>query len=185
MKYSSENHNWDLTIQASSNLMAISRIIESNKSYSFSTYTGSMFLAVAGLESFLNSMAYFIDEKDFCYDSFERDTIEQKLNFFMNKFNIKVNKGTRPYQTIKEAIKWRNSLSHSKTIYVEETEICNGTDIRKLPEKCLSTRKYEPYEKSVNKENADRFNRDIIEVIRKIIEISGINPRAQASYKLQ
>lgn len=184
MKYSSQNHNWDLTISSSSCLMDIYKLTKKDSRASFSTLTGAMLLAVVGLESFLNSMAYFVDDEDFCYNCFEKKSIEEKLNFFLVKFNIEFDKGSRPYQTIKEAIRWRNSISHSKPIYVEETEICPGDDIRKLPKKCLSTTKYEPYESLVNKENADRFNRDIIEVITKIIETSGIEPRAQATYSL-
>ncbi len=86
MKYSSENHNWDLTIMASSKLMDIGNSMKNEPRYSFSTFTGAMLLAVAGLESFLNSMAYFIDDEDLCYDCFERKTIEQKLDFFLTNF---------------------------------------------------------------------------------------------------
>jgi len=142
-----------------------------------------MLLAVAGLESFLNSAAFCIKEKDFCYKCFERKTIEEKLDFFLTKLNINLTKGERPYQTFKQAVKWRNSLVHSKPTFVEEMEILPEDDIRKLPVQHMTERKYDSYENLVNEENADRFNRDIIQIIEKIKEVSKINPRAQCVYK--
>ena len=168
---------------ASSKLMDIGKSVKKKDGYSFSSFTGAMLLAVAGLESFLNSMAYFIDDKNFCYNSFERKTIEEKLDFFQSKFNIDFKKGKRPYQTVKQAVKWRNSLVHSKPTYVEETEISPGDDIRKLPVQHVSVSEYDPYEKLVNEQNADRFNRDIISIIETIKKISGINPQAKCVYK--
>jgi len=184
MKYSSENHNWDLTIRSSSDLVVLGRITEKNRGYSFAAFTGAMLLAVAGLESFLNSMAYFIDDEDFSYDFFENKAIEKKLDFFLKKYNIDLDKGARPYQTFKTAVRWRNSISHSKPTYVEETEIFPGDNIRDLPIQHISKNKYEPYEFFINEKNADKFNRDIIEIIEKIIEVSGIEPRAQCVHKL-
>jgi len=143
-----------------------------------------MLLAVAGLESFLNSMAFFVKDEDFCYNEFEGNSIEDKLDFFLAKYDIKLNKGSRPYQTIKEAVIWRNSVSHSKPMFVEEIEIKKTSEVGKIPHKHLSSRKYQPYEKSVNEENADRFNRDIIEVIQLIIDKSGIKPQAQCTYSM-
>ena len=183
MKYASENHNWDLTIMASSKLMDVGKSIKKRDPYSFSAFTGAMLLSVAGLEGFLNSMAHSIEDEGFCYDCFEKKTIGDKLDFFLSKYNVDFKKGERPYQTVAQAIKWRNSLSHSKPTYVEETEISSRDDIRALPVQHRSTKKYEPYENLVNEENADRFNRDIIKIINRIEENSGISPRAQCVYK--
>lgn len=184
MKYSSENHNWDLTVMASSRLVTLGRHIKDKSDYSYSCFTGAMLLAVAGLESFLNSMAFFVKEEDFCYNEFEENSIENKLDFFLARYDIKLNKGSRPYQTIKEAVIWRNSVSHSKPMFVEEVEINETSEAMKIPHKHLSSRKYQPYEKSVNEANADRFNRDIIEVIQLIIDKSGIKPQAQCTYSM-
>ncbi|MCP4990269.1 MAG: hypothetical protein GY928_30795 [Colwellia sp.] len=185
MKYSSENHNWDLTVMASSRLVTLGRSLE-KKDYSFSAFSGAMLLAVAGLESFLNSIAYSLSTNDdkFPYSDFEKKKIEEKLDFFLERFNITFKKGERPYQTVKKATTWRNSLVHSKPTYVEETEISPGYDTKKLPLQHTTTdNKYPPYEKFVTEENANRFNRDIIEVIEKIKTVSGIDPRAQCVYQ--
>jgi hypothetical protein len=184
MKYSSENHNWDLTIMASSRLVNLGRILK-KKDYSFSAFTGAMILAVTGLESFLNSMAYSVGKNDatFVFDGFENKSIEDKLEYFLEIFSVNLKKGVRPYQTVKLAIKWRNSLAHSKPTYVEETEITYGYDIRKLPTQHISTKnKYPPYEKYVSEQNANRFNRDIIQVINEIKKASGIDPRAHCLF---
>jgi len=169
---------------ASSRLVTLGRSLD-KKDYSFSAYTGAMILAVTGLESFLNSIAYSFarNDSDFSYDEFEKMNIEEKLDYFLTNFNITLKKGERPYQTVKKAIKWRNSLAHSKPTYVEETEITPGDDIRKIPLQHITTRnKYPPYEKSVTEENADRFNRDIIQIITEITKFSGIDPRAKCTY---
>ena len=184
MKYSSENHNWDLSIMASSRLVTLGRSLD-KKNYSFSAYTGGMVLAVTGLESFLNSMAYSVarNDSEFNYDEFEESTIEEKLDYFLAKFNVSIKKGKRPYQTVKKAIKWRNSLAHSKPTFIEETEITLGDDIRKIPLQHIATsNKYPPYENLVSEKNADRFNRDIIQIITEITKVSGINPRTQCTY---
>jgi hypothetical protein len=185
MKYSSEHHNWDLTIMASSRLVTVGRSVK-KKDYSFSAFTGAMILAVTGLESFLNSMAYCVAKNDvnFVFDEFDNKSLEEKLECFLEKFSVNLKKGERPYQTIKIAIKWRNSLAHSKPTYVENTEISPGQDIRKIPQQHVSTKnKYPPYENFVTEQNADRFNRDIIQVIEQIKTESGINPRAQCVYQ--
>jgi hypothetical protein len=168
---------------ASSKLMVIGKSVKKKDEYSFSSFAGAMLLAVAGLESFLNSMAYFVDDEKFCYNCFERRTIEDKIDFLLLTFNIDFKKGERPYQTVKQAVKWRNSLVHSKPTYVEETEISHGDDIRKLPAQHVSVNEYDPYENLVNEKNADRFNRDIIKIIETIKKNSGINPRSQCVYK--
>ncbi|WEJ61824.1 hypothetical protein [Thiomicrorhabdus lithotrophica] len=186
MKYSSEHHNWDMTVMASSRLVTLGENIEKND-YSFSAFTGSMLLAVAGLESFLNSIAHTlsINDSEFPYIEFDRKGIVEKLDFLLDKFSISLNKGERPYQTIKKAVTWRNSVVHSKPFYVEETMIEPRQDIRKLPKQYKSNdNKYPPYENLVSKENADRFNRDIIKIIESIKSISGLNPRAQCSYTI-
>ena len=185
MKYLSENHNWDLTIRASSRLVDIGRSLK--KDYSFSAFTGAMLLAVTGLESFLNSIGYSVstNDKKFSFIDFERKRIVEKLDFLLEKFSVSLKKGERPYQTVKKAITWRNSLAHSKPTYVDETEISPGYDIRKLPLQHVTTfNKCHPYENSVNEENANIFNKDIIQVIKAIIADSGIDPRAKCVYKL-
>jgi hypothetical protein len=186
MKFSSEHHNWNMTIMASSRLLTLGENVEKND-YSFSAFAGSMLLAVAGLESFLNSIAHTIsiNESEFPYFEFERKGIIEKLYFLLDKFGIRLNKGERPCQTVKKAVAWRNSIVHSKPSYVEETIIEPGQDIRQLPKQYMSNEnKYLPYENFVSQENADRFNRDIIEVIELIKKTSGLNPRAQCTYKI-
>lgn len=175
-----------MTVMASSRLVTLGENIEESN-YSFSAFTGSMLLAVAGLESFLNSIAHTISINDskFPYVEYERKGITEKLEFLLDRFSISLNKGQRPYQTVKKAVTWRNSVVHSKPSYVEETMIEPGQDIRKLPKQYKSNNnKYPPYENLVSQENADRFNRDIIEVIELIKNTSGLNPRAQCTYTI-
>lgn len=169
---------------ASSRLVTLGKNIK-EKAYSFSAFTGAMVLTVTGLESFLNSIAYYIalDEDNFIYDEFEFNSLLNKLDFIIAKYDINLKKGERPYQTAKVAIKWRNSIAHSKPTFVNETELSPGADILKLPKQYISSKyKYDPYEQYVTEINADRYNRDIIEIIEKIIEVSGINPRANCTY---
>lgn len=183
MKYTCEHHNWDLTIMASSKLMDIGKSLKKESNYyRFSAFTGAMILAVLGLESFLNSIGFYI-KNDICYNEFERKSIENKLDFICSKYKINFDKSKRPYQTIKMAIRWRNSINHSKPTHVDETEIKTSNEIRVIPLMHVSSTKYEAYEKSVNEETADRFNRDIIDVIQIIIKQSGINPKTHCTYK--
>ena len=183
MRFSSENHNWDITIAASSHLVVIGRT--TTKTSSFSAFTGSMMLAVVGLESFLNSVGYIISTTDFefNFDKFEAKRITAKLELILQRFTIELDKSKRPYSTIDEAVTWRHSLAHSKPTYVEDTSIANTNEVHDLPVQHSSARyQYEPYEKHVNEGNADRFNRDVVQIINLIKNTSGIDPRAQCSY---
>jgi len=183
MKFSSEHHNWDMTVAASSHLVVAGRLADGH--HSFSAFTGSMVLAVAGLESFLNSVGYSIS-KSGCglnFEKFEKKPIGAKVDFILQQYKIEIDRNERPYVTISEAVVWRHSLVHSKPSYVEEVQIGNMSEVAGLPVQHSSqSYQYAPYENHVNEANADRFNRDVVQIIELIKDASGIDPRAQCTY---
>lgn len=186
MLYSSENHNWDLTIMSSSKLVGLGRLLPSGKE-SFSAFSGSMLLAVVGLESFLNSVGFLLSQKDgdFSFDEYEQKRVEQKINFLICRYNLDLSKDRRPYQTIITAIRWRNSIAHSKPTYTEVQSIDVPKDTLSIKEHHVSKqRKYPPYERMVNEKNANRFNVDIVSLIELIESQTGLKPRACASYQI-
>ncbi|MCB9748025.1 MAG: hypothetical protein H6755_06435 [Candidatus Omnitrophica bacterium] len=183
-EYASEHHNWDMTMRASSDLLTIGELSK-GVSYRFSAFTGSMLLSISALESFLNSFASFFEKGDsFSWEEYERKSIEDKLEFCFQRYSLEIKKGERPFQTVKKAISWRNSLIHYKPIYVDPVVIASDYDIKKLPQRSISNKKSKPYENLVDRKFAKQFNNDIIMIIQGLIKVSGINPRAQCSYKV-
>ncbi|PIQ86403.1 MAG: hypothetical protein COV74_04915 [Candidatus Omnitrophica bacterium CG11_big_fil_rev_8_21_14_0_20_45_26] len=174
-KYSSENHNWDLTLNASVTLLQTGVNAKNDARLSFSSFTGSMVLAVAALESFFNSLASLIVDEGFDWDNFQEQSVENKLEQLYRKYSLEIDKGKRPLQTIGLAMSWRNRLVHSKPNFVEETEIRSMEEVGKL-----SSRK--SYEYEVNEKFARQFYADILAVIEQLIKVSKINPRAQCTY---
>jgi hypothetical protein len=174
-KYSSQNHNWDLTLLSASTLFRAGSHAKNDARLSFSFFTGSMILSVAALESFLNSLASLIPDKEFHGDDFEKQSIEDKLKRFCVKYSVNMDQGKRPFQTVGLAVTWRNRLVHSKPDFIEEVEIQSTGDAKKLSPK-------KSYEFSVKEEYAKRFYVDILDVIQQIIKVSKIHPRAQCTY---
>jgi|GEM_PF-2703671 len=184
-EYTSEHHDWDLTMRASSDLLTFGEKTE-QRSFSFAGLVGSMLLAVSALESFLNSLAYKVSEKDgsFPWKTFEKKSLQSKLEDLLNYYSQAIDKGKRPWQTITKAVSWRNGLVHAKPTLVDPVAIDSTVDIRKLPKRYVANSQYEPYEALVTQEWAKKFNQDVIKLIELLIIVSGINPRAQCSYRI-
>lgn len=185
MLYSSENHNWDLTIMSSSKLVALGRLLTSGKD-SFSAFSGSMLLAVVGLESFLNSVGFMISQDDstFLFDVYENKSIEDKIDILIKRYSLDLSKDRRPYQTIKTAVKWRNSIAHSKPTYTGVQPIHSAQAVKSVKQYHASNkRNYPPYERMVNEKNANRFNKDIVCLIEAIELHTGVKPRACSTYR--
>ncbi len=171
---------------SSSKLVALGRLLPSGGD-SFSAFSGSMLLAVVGLESFLNSIGFMIYQKDsnFLFDEYENKRVEEKIDFLINRYSLDLSKDRRPYQTIKTAVTWRNSITHSKPTYTGEQPIQSTKDVKSLKHSHVyKKRNYTPYERMVNEKNANRFNTDIVSLIEYIESQTGIKPRACSTYKL-
>lgn len=167
-----------MTLSASARLL---RIGANSKDHSttFSTFTGSMILSIASMESFLNSLGS-LSIDDTSWENFEKSSLQDKLSSLCSRYFPEFDTGKRPFQTIKSAVKWRNLLLHSKPDFLEEHEIYSMDEVRSYSK----NRQYQEYEKLVNKTTALRFYGDIVEVIQLLIKRSGIDPRAQGTYAM-
>ncbi|MGR5485960.1 hypothetical protein [Vibrio alfacsensis] len=171
---------------SSSKLVALGRVVPSGDE-SFAAFSGSMLLAVVGLESFLNSFGFLVSQKDesFQFDDYEQKRVEEKIDLLIKLYDLDLSKGKRPYQTIKTAITWRNSIAHSKPTYTEGTNIQSPHQVFEV-KLCHPSnhKKYTPYEQMVSEKNANLFNLDIVSFITFIEAETGIKPRARSTYQI-
>lgn len=125
--------------------------------------TAGMLLTYFAYEAYLNLVGPRIDreawknERGFFSKSPYRGT-QGKLDRICEKIGIKVDRGSRPYRTIRELASLRNYLAHGKLdTYAFEMEIENG----KEPDMFRDLKIY----KMVTRENADRALKDTEEFI--------------------
>ncbi len=77
-EYSAENHDWDLTLRASWNLLMSGQAadqmanLERKNEQVFSFFTGSMLLAFCAIESFTSSVAFSMPDHD-SFKNFDYD----------------------------------------------------------------------------------------------------------------
>lgn len=183
-EYYAENHDWDLTLRASWNLLMSGQAARNNPEQQFSCYTGSMLLSFCAVESYMNSIAFTMSRdgkyKEFSYSEYnELIRFWDRLEELCQKLEIAINKSSGTFQVIEQMRGWRNSLVHSIPYSIETTEIVETKESRKLH------KKYEDraYTKSVSLKNVKKFYQSAIEVIEMIKSASGIDPRAMCSYR--
>ncbi len=174
-RYSSSNHNWELTLLASADLLGAGIKAGNDARLSFASLTGSMILAVAALESFLNSLGSLIQDRQFDWEQFERLSIRGKLESLCGRYQIAIDWGQGDFQVVAQAVDWRNHLAHSKPDFVMDKVIQAPKESKRYTDKTA-------YEFLVNEKNARRFYGGIVAVIEKLIKTSGIDPRAQCVY---
>ena len=94
---------------------------------SFHHVMASLTFTAFMMEAYLNHVGPQIFK---CWDDLERLSPLSKLNLIAEKLGVKKDKGARPYQTVSEVFKFRNTLAHGKSIllksnneirFVEET----------------------------------------------------------------
>lgn len=94
---------------------------------SFHHVMASLTFTAFMMEAYLNHVGPQIFK---CWDDLERLSPLSKLNLIAEKLGVKKDKGERPYQTVSEVFKFRNTLAHGKSIllksnneirFVEET----------------------------------------------------------------
>ncbi|KAA3617867.1 MAG: hypothetical protein D8M58_00025 [Calditrichaeota bacterium] len=88
---------------------------------------------------------------------------EEKIEILASIYNYKLEKGKRPFQTLKSIIQFRNLMVHAQSEMVtEHTDMHNPiTPLAK-------------WEKKVTQKNAEDFSTDTELMLRKIQEFSGM-----------
>jgi hypothetical protein len=162
IKLDIQHHDWDRTLISAKALTELG-IATGDAELSFASLTGGMVLTVAALESFLNSMGYG-EALSISWDSYQLLPLVDKLKLMGSRLGFKINMGRAPYDTIAEAVRWRNDLLHSKpqTAYgISIDDSANTGESTKGVGKALDRK----YEFRVTPENAKRFHTEIRSVM--------------------
>jgi len=184
-EYSAENHDWNLTLRASVNLLKLGRVSKDNNELRFSCLTGSMLLSFSAIESHINSISFAMSRdnkfKDFNYTEYqELFRFWDRLELVGVALNLEMDKSNGLFQVVEQMRGWRNSLTHSTPYSIEITEIVETSDSRKLHK----SYEHREYAKSVNVEKATKFYNTSIELINLFEKESGLQPRSMCSYKV-
>ncbi|MGH7205763.1 MAG: hypothetical protein ACREI2_06095 [Nitrospiraceae bacterium] len=190
-EYYAENHDWDLTVRASWNLLMSAQAVKRAKDFKqkneqeFSFLTGAMLLSFCAVESYITSVAFSMsrDEryKGFNYRQYKRQNkVWDKIQMVCNALRIRADQSSEPFKTIEAMRKWRNSLVHASPYSIETVQIVQTKDSRELHDRL----KDQPYTATVRIEEAKSFYDATIQLIDLVKKASGLDPRAMCSYKV-
>lgn len=189
MKYSAENHDWDLTLSAAGNLLMIGHALKDVPTTStiraqpFSCYVGSMLLSFSAIESFSASVAFSMPRVDryrgFDYAKYRKASrFWVKIDMLCEAIEYVPDKSQGMFQFIGEMQNWRNLVTHSSPYRIEETTVANSTDASSKLHKPFHDKEYT---RRVNLENATKFYLTAGEYIALLTKLSGMGPRATHS----
>lgn len=148
---------------ASFNALEQAKQIETGRFYNLMT---SMLFCAFTLEAFLNHVGM---ETIDCWSILKKKlSPEEKLDFIANSIKYEPDFGVRPFQSFKEILKFRNTLVHAETEYIE-TETIEKLILGEVP-KYPETE----WERKVDLKVAQRFFDDTLEIIKVISPLSGI-----------
>ncbi len=130
-EYSAENHDWDLTLTASRNLLMFGQAVigmsenKRKKEQELSLLTGSMLLAFCSIESFITSIAFSMSHnekyKDFNYAEYkELQRFWDKLEKVCSTLGFQIDKSQGMFQMIRNMQLWRNALCHASPYEIEK-----------------------------------------------------------------
>lgn len=188
--YSAENHDWDLTLRAAWNLLMTGQAVNhlptpgTPKEKEFSCFTGSMLLSFCAIESFSASVAFTMTRqerfKEFGFTRYRSTrSFWGKLQLLCDAIPYQIDKSQGLFQKIGEMQDWRNLVTHSSPYEISNTSITNTTD---EPMKLHVPFHGKEYVRGVSSNKAKGFYRNAIDYIDLIKNLTGIEPRARATY---
>ena len=143
---------------------------EEDKDGSFYEVMASLIFTAFMIEAYLNHIGPRIIK---CWGDLERLSPSSKLNLVTEKLGIEKNEGKRPYQTLSELFKFRNTLAHGKSVFLKseyETRfVAEPSD--KDGYESLQTE----WEKYCTQDNANRALEDTEAIIKEIHKQAGVN----------
>jgi hypothetical protein len=189
-EYSAQNHDWDMTMLASTKLMQAGVVADKqertgNMSMGFAFFTGGMVLAFAAMESIADSIAFTMKDEPrfpaFDFEKYRRTTrFWDKMEMLCSAAGISVDKSQGIFQRIDQMQHWRNLVTHASPYEIEPTVI---VDTIKEPGKLHKKWHRQDYLRSVDLQNAKMFHETALEFIDLIKKATDLDPRAMASYK--
>lgn len=152
----------------------------------FSAFTGSMLLSFSSIESFSASVAFVMPQtdefKDFDFEAYRRErTFWGKLGLLFAATSQTVDQSKGLFQTIVEMQRWRNLVTHASPYRIENVEIENTTTAVGRVHK---PKHIKEYTRCVDLQTASKFYQTAFDYIEYLKAGSGLEPRAQAVFKV-
>jgi hypothetical protein len=190
-EYSAENHDWDLTLRAAWSLLMAGQAAHhlptpgTVAEKTFSCLAGSMLLSFCAIESFSASIAFSMPRQSqfetFDFEKYRRSSrFWTKIELVFGAIPFAVDKSRGLFQMIGEMQEWRNLVTHASPYEISKTSVPNTTDTMKLH---VPFHRKE-YTRRVDLENAKKFYLTACEYVALLTKLSGIEPRASATYVL-
>jgi hypothetical protein len=135
-----------------------------NKTGSYLMFMASLVFTAFTLEAYLNHIGPKLFK---CWGDLERLGPREKLNIVLDRLNITVNNGKRPWQVMKRLFSFRNDIAHGKSevVKMRDKVSLNMYSERKLEDVILT--KWEEY---CTKSNAQKAREDIEKIVITIHE---------------
>ena len=150
-------------MQASSHALEDGNAREEGSFYEW--MTAGVFAAFS-LEAYLNHLG---PRRFQCWDELERLSVEAKLSLILEDLKQQPDFSRRPFQTVRDVLRFRNQLALGRTQLVKETSI------QKLLPRERPRYPELPWESQCTKEAAQRFASDVCAVISQLHTWAGLD----------
>jgi hypothetical protein len=129
---------------------------------SFFQFMSSLVFSAFTLEAYLNHLG---DKLFRCWDKLERGLSPMdKLHIIAEKIELNIDLGKRPFQSLNELFKFRNSLAHGKSEVVTEEKTISSNAVADY----LFYTPLTKWEEYCNQENASKALDDVEKIIAEI-----------------
>ncbi len=148
---------------------------------SFYQFMASLIFTTFTMEAFLNHIGQSIFK---CWDDLERPlSPSAKHNLIAEKLGVDKDEGKRPYQTLTELFKFRNSIAHGKSVTLKVDNEIRLVDeaSNKYMHEFLQT----PWEEYCTSENAKRALKDVEIIITELHKAAGITGDRPFTFGMQ
>ena len=138
---------------------------KSQQEGSYFTTMGSLLLTAFTFEAFLNHLGH---KKIKFWNEIDRISINSKYTVLCEEFEIKPDYSKKPYQTIKQLFRFRNSIAHGRSEVLNVNKKVSSED---------DPWQHEPktdWEEFCTEINADKTREDVGKIIKELNEAAGL-----------
>jgi hypothetical protein len=127
-------------------------------------FMASLVFTAFTLEAYLNH----IGPKVFnCWDDLERLSPREKLNVIVEKLQVDIHYGHRPWQVVKHLFGFRNNIAHGKSVVVKSNSV---VPLDRYSDDRLGDYARTVWEKYCTRENAKKAREDVEKIVHLLYE---------------
>src|SRR5690606_18990542 len=141
------------------------RFAQSEPRGSYYTTMASLLLRAFTFEAYLNHLGAKLLP---FWDNVDSIRVMDKYAVLCGHLKIQPNMGVRPYQTLRNLFKYRNSIAHGKSVILRETkEVSSSSEPHEHTPKA-------DWEEYATQENAERAQADVSEIVKELHKTAGL-----------